>query len=210
MTADKNNFAYDCTGVLLAGGKNNRLPGRKKGFRTVGESRILDQTFDLFSRVFKEVILVVNDPKAFCGYDAVVVTDMVPAGCALAGLYTGLFHARTQWIYASACDIPFASEAVIRHLLANRKPGKEIVIPRSREGLEPLSALYHKSCLPLMQANLEQHRYMIKKSFRPRKVWEIPPEDLEQLDPNMRFKFNVNTPEDLARARAMANEATVK
>ena len=207
MTADRQNIAYDCTGVILAGGKNIRLPGRKKGFRTVGESRILDQTFDLFSTVFQEVILVVNDPKAFCRYDAMVVTDMVPAGCALAGLYTGLFHARTPWIYASACDIPFVSKAVIRHLLANRKPGKEIIIPRTREGLEPLSALYHKSCLPLMEENLRQRRYMIKKFFRPRKVWEIAPEALERLDPEMRFKFNVNTPEDLARARAMVKEA---
>ncbi len=206
MTADTNNFAYDCTGVILAGGKNNRLPGRKKGFRTVGDASILDQTFALFSKVFKEVILVVNDPKDFCRYDALVVTDILPAGCALAGLYTGLFHARTQWAYASACDIPFVSEPVIRHLLANRKPGKEIIIPKTREGLEPLSALYHKSCLPLMEENLEQRRYMIKKFFRPKKVWQIPPEDLERLDPEMRFKFNVNTPEDLALARAMVKK----
>jgi molybdopterin-guanine dinucleotide biosynthesis protein A len=197
-------FAYDCTGVILAGGKNNRLPGRKKGFRTVGDATILDQTLTLFSKVFKEVILVVNDPKDFCLPDAMVVTDIIPARCALAGLHTGLFHASNKWIYASACDVPFVSEAVIRYLLANRKPGKEIIIPRSREGLEPLFALYNKSCLPLMEKNLAEKRYMIKKFFRPRKVWEICPEELEKLDPEMRFKFNVNTPEDLAEARSMA------
>ena len=195
-----------CTGVILAGGKNSRLPGRKKGFRTVGEARILDKTLDLFSKVFSQVILVVNDPKDFCGTDAMVVTDMDPSGCALAGLYTGLFHALNPWVYASACDVPFASEGVIRYLLANRKPGKEIIIPRSREGLEPLSALYHKSCLPLMEKNLAQKQFMIKKFFRPRKVWEISPEELEKLDPEMRFKFNVNTPQDLARARTMAEQ----
>lgn len=196
--------AYDCTGVILAGGENNRLPGPKKGFRTLGGGRILDQTLALFARVFDEVILVVNEPGEFCLADAMVVTDIVPARCALAGLHAGLFHAATSWIYASACDVPFASEAVIRLLLANRKAGKEIVIPRSREGLEPLSALYHKSCLPLMEKNLEENRLMIKKVFRPRKVWEIPPEALERLDPQMRFKFNINTPEDLAKARSMA------
>lgn len=170
----------------------------------MGQGSILDQTLVLFERMFDEVILVVNDPKDFCGPDAMVVTDINSAGCALAGLHTGLFHASCDWIYASACDVPFASEDVIRYLLANRKPGKEIIIPRSREGLEPLSALYHKSCLPLMEKSLSEKRYMIKKFFRPRKVWEISPEELERLDPDMRFKFNVNTPADLEQARTMA------
>lgn len=206
MMDKKRPLIADCTGVILAGGKNWRLPGEKKGFRTVGQDSMLDRTLGLLSGLFPEIIVVVNDPKDFSGVDALVVTDINPAGCALAGLYTGLFHASTPWIFATACDVPFGSDPLIRHLLASRKKGKEIIIPKTREGLEPLCALYHKSCLPLMEERLKQNQFMIKGFFRPRKVWEIEPEVLERIDPAMRFKFNVNTPEDLEQARSWARE----
>lgn len=168
---------------------------------------MLENLTALFTRLFKEVILVVNDPGAFTGTDAMVVRDIIPARCALAGLHAGLFYASSPWVYATASDVPFASEKIIRHLLGERVPGKEIIIPRTREGLEPLSAIYNKSCITRIEKNLEANIFMIKKSFKTRKVREIAPEVLETLDPRMRFKFNVNTPEDLARARAMAAES---
>ncbi len=156
--------------------------------------------------MFDEVILVVNDPGAFTETDAMVVRDIIPSRCALAGLHAGLFYASNPWIYATACDVPFASEKVICHLLNSRVKGKEIIIPRSREGLEPLSALYNKSCMPRIEKNLADNIFMVKKCFKPRRVKEIPPEILEKLDPKMQFKFNVNTPEDLAAARSMAGK----
>lgn len=197
---------FDCTGVILAGGTNSRLPGKKKTFHRVGTISMLENLTTLFTGLFNEVILVVNDPGAFTGSDAMVVRDINPAGCALAGLHAGLFYASAPWIYATACDVPFANEKIIRHLLGARVPGKNIIIPRTREGLEPLSALYHKSCIPRIEKNLEDNIFMVKKSFKATKVREIPPDILEKLDPRMQFKFNVNTPEDLAAARAMAGE----
>ena len=190
--------------MILAGGRNSRLPGVKKTFLTVGNATMMEQIYTLFSNVFKEVIVVVNDPAAFIKTDALIVTDINPSRCALAGLHAGLFYAAFDWSYVTACDVPFASEKVIRRLLDERCRGKEIIIPRTREGLEPLSALYHKSCIPRIEKNLDDHIFMIKKFFKKRKVKEIPPETLEKLDPKMQFKFNVNTPEDLAQARAMA------
>lgn len=44
---------------------------------------------------------------------------------------------------------------------------------------------------------------MIKKFFKPERVRQIPPGTLESLDPDLRFKFNVNTPADLEKARGM-------
>lgn len=197
----------DCTGVILAGGTNSRLPGKKKTFHRVGQISMLENLTHLFTRLFEEVILVVNDPGAFTGADAMVVRDIIPARCALAGLHAGLFYASSDWVYATACDVPFANEKIIRHLLGARSPDKEIIIPRTREGLEPLSAIYNKSCIPRIEKNLEDNIFMIKKFFKTKKVREIPPGVLETLDPRMRFKFNVNTPEDLAKARAMAGDS---
>ncbi|NDY71558.1 molybdenum cofactor guanylyltransferase [Desulfobacter hydrogenophilus] len=194
----------DCTGVILAGGCNSRLPGINKAFQKVGANTMLARTHALFSMMFKEVILVVNDPALFLDIDALVVTDIDPSQCALAGLHAGLFHACFDWSCVTACDVPFVNEKIIRYLLAQRSPGKQIIIPRTWEGLEPLSALYHKSCLPRIETNLKKKVFMVKKFFKPERVKQIPPQTLEALDPDLRFKFNVNTPADLETAREMA------
>ncbi len=60
---------FDCTGVILAGGKNSRLPGRKKTFQKVGNSMILENISAMFASLFKETIIVVNEPREFANLD---------------------------------------------------------------------------------------------------------------------------------------------
>ncbi|NDY71228.1 molybdenum cofactor guanylyltransferase [Desulfobacter hydrogenophilus] len=192
---------FDCTGVILAGGCNSRLPGIKKTFHKIGSKTIIERIISVFSKLFPQVILVVNDPRDFLGLDALVVTDIDPSQCALAGLHAGLFYADFDWSYVTACDTPFVSEKIIRYLLAQRDYGKQIIIPKTRGGLEMLSALYHKSCLPRVETNLEKQVFKIKKILRPKKSIQIPPRVLEYLDQDMRFALNVNTLQDLETAR---------
>lgn len=165
---------------------------------------MLTRIHTLFSKLFSEVILVVNDPREFLGWDALVVTDIIPARCALAGLHAGLFYASNPWAYVTACDVPFVNEQVIHYLVNQRAKGLEVIIPRTDEGLEPLAALYSRECILPIETTLNNHIFMIKKFFRKKKVREIPVSVLKKLDPDMRFVFNVNTPEDLETAIALA------
>ncbi len=197
---------FDCTGVILAGGKNSRLPGIKKTFRKIGDLTILESIHDVFSNLFKEVIIVVNDPKDFAGCDMTVVTDIIPSKCALAGLHAGLFYASYPYAYLTACDTPFIKQSVIEHIVEQIEPGFEVIIPRTDDGVEPLSAVYSKGCIPLIEKKLEENIFMIKKFFRKKKVKEIPVDQLKALDPDMRFIFNINTPEDVETAKTMANK----
>ncbi len=196
----------ECTGVILAGGKNSRLPGKKKTFRKVGDQMILDNIYRVFSDLFQEVIIVVNDPGDFADWDMTVVTDIIPTRCALAGIHAGLFYASFHNVYVTACDTPFINPCVIEYIVGQAAPQFEVVIPWTDDGLEPLSAVYSKDCIPLIEANLEKDIYMIKKFFRKKKVKQIPVEKIKALDPDMQFIFNVNTPADLELAQAIAAE----
>ena len=197
---------FDVTGVILAGGKNSRLPGEKKTFRKIGETTILENIFKVFSNLFKEIIIVVNDPKDFAGWDMTIVTDIIPSGCALAGLHAGLFYASYPYVYATACDTPFVRPSVIEHIVGKIERGYDVIVPRTDDGLETLSAAYSKDCIPFIEESLGKDIYMIKKFFRPGKVKEIPIHELRPLDPELQFIFNVNTPEDLEKARTMAGK----
>ncbi len=201
---------FDCTGVILAGGQNSRLPGKKKTFQKVGDSMILENIYGLFSRLFKEIIIVVNDPQDFAGLNMTIVTDIIPAKCALAGLHAGLVYASSPYIYATACDTPFVRQSVVEYIVDQMEPGLDVIIPKTDDGLEALSAVYSKSCIPLIEDNLAKKIFMIKKFYRKKKVKEIPVEQLKALDPQMQFIFNVNTPEDLKKARLMADKQRFK
>ncbi len=197
---------FDVTGVILAGGKNSRLPGEKKTFRKIGEKTILDNIYNVFSSLFKEVMIVVNDPEDFAGWDMTIVTDIIPSRCALAGLHAGLFYASYPYVYATACDTPFLRQSVVEHIVGRIEKGYDVIVPRTEDGLETLSAVYSKECIPLIEVCLEKNIYMIKKFFRHGKVKEIPITELKPLDPDLQFIFNVNTPVDLERARIMAGK----
>ena len=197
---------FDCTGVILAGGKNSRLPGKKKTFRKIGDVMILESIYELFSNLFKEVIIVVNEPKEFAGWDMTVVTDIIPSQCALAGLHAGLFYASFPYAYVAACDTPFVKQSIVEYIVGQIESKYEVIIPRTDDGLEALSAVYSKDCIPLIENNLKKNIFMIKKFFRKKKVKEIPVEQLKALDPAMEFIFNVNTPEDLEKAKTIVNK----
>ncbi|MCP4671865.1 MAG: molybdenum cofactor guanylyltransferase [Desulfobacula sp.] len=197
---------FDCTGVILAGGNNSRLPGKKKTFQKVGDLMILENIYELFSKLFKEIIIVVNDPRDFADLNMTIVTDIIPAKCALAGLHAGLFYASFPHVYATACDTPFVKQSVVEYIMDQIEPGFDVIIPRTDDGFEALSAVYSKDCIPLIEDNLEKDIFMIKKFYRKKRVKEIPVEQLKALDPQMQFIFNVNTPEDLEKARLMADK----
>ena len=195
---------YDISGIILAGGKNSRLPGEKKPLRKVGDRMILESIFTIFQSLFKETILVVNDPKDFVKWDMNIVTDIIPSGCALAGIHAGLFYASYPYAYVTASDTPFVSASVIQYIINRIEKRYEVIIPKTKDGLETLFAVYSKDCIPFIEKNLSKNIYMIKKFFRPDKVKEILVDEFKHLDPELRFIFNVNTPEDLEKANKMA------
>lgn len=197
---------FDCTGVILAGGQNSRLPGKKKAFRKVGELMILDTIYKLFSNLFKEVIIVVNEPEAFVGWDMTIVTDIILSKCALAGLHAGLFYASFPYAYVTACDTPFIEQSIVEYIVGQIEPTYNVIIPRTDDGLETLSAVYSKECIPLIEDNLKKNIFMIKKFFRKKNVKEISVEQLKMLDPQLRFIFNINTPQDLETAKILADK----
>jgi len=195
-----------CTGVILAGGKNSRLPGKRKGFRDIGGQSIIQRIYDVLDRVVDEVIIVTNDPLEFAVMDALIVTDIDPSRCALAGVHAGIFYASHDKVFITACDTPFVREDVISYIISCAEPGYDVIIPETRGGTEALFAVYTKACLPLIENKLDQGIHMIKKFYPENRVRVIPVSELEKIDPQMDNFFNVNTPGDLKKARDMVKK----
>jgi molybdenum cofactor guanylyltransferase len=201
----KNKF----TGVILAGGNNSRFSGKNKALVSIGGKRILDRIYEVFSILFDKTILVTNDPLQYMEWDFDIVTDIFPIRSSLTGIHTGLFYLTTPYAFFVACDIPFIKKELIEILLDGVEPGIDIVIPETSKGVEPLCSVYSKRCFNPIQEQLEKKSLKIQRVFRKVRVKKISEDILRTIDPDLVSLSNINTPDDLARAKQTATKLSV-
>ncbi|SJZ92771.1 molybdenum cofactor guanylyltransferase [Trichlorobacter thiogenes] len=190
----------DITGVILVGGKSRRM-GQDKAFLLIEGLPVIERIIRTMQGCFKDLLLVGDRPERFESYGLPVVPDLYP-GSSLGGLYTGLQHAGTDRIFVTSCDIPFSNPELIRFICTDTNP-YDAVIPATEGGLEPLFALYHKSCLPAMQTALEAGNFRITAVLQQLQIKTIAPEQLRQLDADGRALLNINTPDEYAACKEL-------
>ena len=191
------------TGVIQAGGKSTRMGGRPKALLDLGGRRIVERVVDAVAPSVSDLLLVTNTPDLYAFLGLPMVGDVHPDGGSLGGIYSGLKAAAGDAAFTVACDMPFLHPAVVR-LVVERAGLGDVVIPRIGDQLETLHAAYAKSCLPHIEERLAAGRLKIVEFFERVRVVEIPEAEIARLrDPAIVF-MNVNTPDELDRARVLA------
>ena len=121
------------------------------------------------------------------------------------------------WAMAVACDMPLVSPALFSALAAlaletddaGAHAGEEggrpwdAVIPTTEGYPQPLHALYHRRCLPVMEALLAEQNLRIVNLYGSICVRYVGEPDLRRIDPHLHSFINVNTPEEWERALAL-------
>lgn len=208
------------SGIILAGGRSRRLgidkatmpwpPASPDEERTAsgivgavppGEETtsqtLLRVTAATLAQVCDEIVLAGYRGRPPAPYAA--VPDMYPDGGSLGGMYAGLMAARHDYALAVATDMPFLNVALLRWM--RDQPADYDALVPVREFPEPLHAIYGKACLEPMRRRLESGRLKITGFFDDVRVRYIDTDALAPLDPDGLSFFNINTPEDLDRAR---------
>jgi molybdopterin-guanine dinucleotide biosynthesis protein A len=192
------------TGVIQAGGRSTRMGGEPKALLELGGKRIIERVVDAVGAVLNDLLIVTNTPERYAFLGLPMVPDVYPDGGALGGLFTGLRAAAGDAAFTVACDMPFLHPAIVRMIVARAGEG-DVVIPRTGEQLETMHAVYGKACLSPMEARLREGRLKIVGFFPDVRVVEVDAAPLARhRAPEIAF-MNVNTPEELARARALVN-----
>jgi len=171
--------------------------GQNKAFIEVEGSPIISRIYDLFRELFDEVIIVTNDPDSFKRFSQKVFQDLIPGKGALGGLYTGIFFSSFRYSFCVACDMPFINTSLVRFLFENIAADDDVIVPRTKDGLQPLHAIYSKGCLAPIQRIIEGGKYRIIDFYKMVKVKIISEENFLGLDPCRESFVNVNTPEEL-------------
>ena len=193
------------TGVIQAGGKSTRMGGRPKALLQLGGRRIIERVLDAVAPVVDDVLIVTNTPELYGFLGVRMIADAYPDHGSLGGIFSGLAAAPGEAAFTVACDMPFLHREVARLVVARAGEG-DVVIPRVGAQLQTLHAVYGKACLPAIEARLRAGRFKIVGFFDSVRVVEIDEGAVARhRAPEIVF-MNVNTPEELARARALAVE----
>jgi molybdopterin-guanine dinucleotide biosynthesis protein A len=102
--------------------------------------------------------------------------------------------------------MPFFNPVLIRYLTTLIE-GWDAVVPYT-DDWEPLYALYAKTCLPQMERLIHSGDLKIARFFPHVRVRQVGREELKPYDPHERSLFNMNTPEELARAEEWWRQLT--
>ena len=79
--------------------------------------------------------------------------------------------------------------------------GYDFVLPRVNKWYEPLHAIYSKNCVDPIKSILEEGKKVIVELFKYVKVKFIEAEEIDRFDPKHLSFFNINTREDLEKAK---------
>ena len=191
------------TGVIQAGGKSTRMGGRPKALLELGGRRIIERVVDAVAPAVDDLLIVTNTPDLYGFLKVPMVADVYPDHGSLGGIYSGLRAAPGDAAFTVACDMPFLHPDVVR-LVVERVGFGDVVIPRVGGQLETLHAAYAKSCLGPIETRLVAGRLKIVEFFAEVGVVEVAEREVARYrDPAIVF-MNVNTPEELERARMLA------
>jgi molybdopterin-guanine dinucleotide biosynthesis protein A len=195
-------------GTILAGGKSRRF-GRNKAFALFQGERLIDRQIRILRSLFREVLVVTNAPELYLDLDVTTVQDVIPGRGPLGGIYTGLLFARAERVFVTACDMPFLQPPLIRRIV-ELSGDHDVVIPQLGDYLEPLHALYSPRCLPHIKRMLDREALQVIGFFPAVKVHRLSREEIRQFDPTGLSFFNVNTEDEMSRARELLAESSLR
>ena len=184
------------------------MGGVNKALLKIHGRTIVERVRDAVARACAEVIVITNSPEEFAFLGLPMFHDLRPGKGSLGGLYTGLQACTRTHGFLVGCDMPFLRPEVMRYM-AQLIDDYDVVIPKIGVHWEPLHAIYSRKCLPSVEDALDRGELRIASIFDRVKMREVPDTDLARFDPQFLFAMNLNTPEDLATARSLADELEI-
>lgn len=201
--------ALESSAIILAGGASSRV-GRDKGLLTLADKPLIRYVLDAVANLVDEKLVVVSSKTQAEDYSRTldsetrIIVDKGKGQKPLLGAETGFEAAKGIYSFLLPCDTPFISREILS-LLLDLCENRNAVIPRwPNSYIEPLQAIYRTvPSLEAAKASLkERETNMRSMVYRLHGIRYVSTLVLQELDPELRTFFNVNTPLDLKKAEA--------
>ncbi|APU98591.1 hypothetical protein BV902_21485 [Sphingobacterium sp. B29] len=206
MIVPNNNRLPPLNGLVLIGGKSQRMGRAKEKMRWHGKEQVY-YLADMLGNYCVEVYISCrveqfdeiadgNEMTSTYAWLSDRYTDIGPMG----GMLTAFeFRPDRAWLVV-ACDLPLVDPEAIAYLIQHRDPRRIATAFKSqRDSLpEPLLAIWEPSSLPIFQQMQTQHKLSPRRALIQHRALCIEAPDVNTL-------VNVNTPAEADSVKAMIN-----
>jgi molybdenum cofactor guanylyltransferase len=189
--------------VILAGGQSRRM-GREKLSLEVGGLALIDNVRNALRASCQEVLVVGGEPFGLAEVRH-VPNERAGRQGPLAGIEAGLAASSYDHVFVAAGDLPFLSPGLVGYLLERLDWGGVVaVIPHHGGRTHPLCGAYARALLPRVSAALDGGARAVGEFLEGTGGVEYVGEELRRFGEPDLLLMNVNSPQDLERARREA------
>jgi molybdopterin-guanine dinucleotide biosynthesis protein A len=195
--------------AVLVGGKSRRM-GVDKALLRLGSMTLLERIGGQLGALLSRVVLVGGENR-FASFGWPHAPDRFPDAGPLGGILSAIEVVGRPWTLVTSCDLPLLEPALLEHLalLALDETRAVAVVPRHEGRAEPLCALYSVASLARLRRCFERGERSPTAALDSLAIHWVDTDELQRHDAELRSFFNVNTPQDLARASAFVTGAEV-
>lgn len=192
-------------GLVLAGGRSTRMGTDKCALDIHGKPQAR-YCFDLLRAFLPEVAVSARPDQR--NHSALAGLPLIEDRYDSIGPMNGVLSAmearpEAAW-FTLACDLPLADARGVRALMDGRDPVRLATAYMASDGFfEPLFAVYEPAMAPWLRERLGSGRFSLREALADADVRLLCPPDDQML-------MNVNTPDDLARVRALTAQGRVQ
>jgi molybdopterin-guanine dinucleotide biosynthesis protein A len=186
------------TGVILAGGRAERLGGIAKGMLERDGRPLVARIAAALAEVAGARLLVADDPTPYAALGLPSIPDAIRGVGPAGGLLAALEHVTTPWVLVVACDMPGVAAPLLA-LLRDREERYDVVVPVVGGLPEPLCARWATRVAPVIREEVRQGRRKMSTLLEPLVVERLSEAILRMVDPGLELTGNVNTPADAER-----------
>jgi molybdenum cofactor guanylyltransferase len=184
--------------AILAGGRATRLGGDKVS-ATLGGRPLISYPLEAAHAANAEIVIVAKPTTELPQVEVQVLHEPPEPVHPLCGIVTALNRADDRPVLVIAADMPFLTGELLAWIEGLEEP---LAVPAHGGRLHPLLGRYDPSLLDPLKAAMKAERALQEavSELSPRVIER---DELERFGDPERLLFNVNTPEDLARAEAL-------
>ncbi len=191
---------HNLTAFVLAGGKSSRMGADKAALDLAG-STLLEHALATL-RLVADKVFILGSKQRYGGYGSEVIEDIFPDCGPLGGIHAALNHSQAACNLIVAVDTPFLSADFLRYIARRAHESGAVVTTAEIAGYtQPLCAVYSPEFLPLAEKALQSGVYKIATLFPMDSTLRITESEMAQFAFSAEMFENLNTPQDLERAR---------
>ncbi len=195
--SDREPLPLPLTAMILCGGRSKRM-GRAKAFLPYAGSTMIAHIVETLSDMFVKTLLVSNEPESYEDFGLDVVKDILPYRGPMGGILSGLLVAETDYSFVIACDMPLVNKKLVRDMTAARN-GYDAVVLSHSAGLEPLFAVYAKTCVKPLEESLFAGNLSVQDLISGLKATTFKYDQERYEGTVLPPYFNINTPQDYSK-----------